>query len=208
MEFLEKLMRTIIDEGVKIPKAQVERYISPILTIFLPELLSKIYSNEYTMIMPEFPIRIGRIKKGSSSNQSKNIDYLLYNKTKNIFTFLELKSDSKSFKKSQLKIYQDLQDICGEKTINQKFGMLLQEDLITIHKATRLKSKYQYILDKWQDRYNLVNDMEIIYLVPEKVKNKVEGNLVLSFNDLPQKLNLYNKEWSIIRDYLIKLDKN
>ena len=207
MEFLAKLMCTMIDEGVKIPKAQVERYISPILTIFLPELLSKIYTNEYIMIMPEFPIRIGRIKRGSSSNQSKNIDFLLYNKTKNIFTFVELKSDSTSFRKSQLKIYKDLQDIC-DNTINQKFGMLLQEDLITIHKATRLKSKYQYILDNWEDKYNLIDNMEIIYLVPEKIKNKIEDNFVLSFNDLPKKLNLYNKEWNVIRDYLIKLDKN
>jgi len=76
MEFLAKLMCTMIDEGVKIPKAQVERYISPILTIFLPELLSKIYTNEYIMIMPEFPIRKGTLK-GNSDNQSKNIDYLI-----------------------------------------------------------------------------------------------------------------------------------
>ena len=86
--------------------------------------------------------------------------------------------------------------------------MLLYKDLITIHKATKLKSKYQYILDNWEEKYNLIDKMEIIYLVPEKIKNKIEGNLVLSFNDLPEKLDIYGKEWNIIRDYLIKLDKN
>ena len=206
MEFLEKLMCTIVDEGIKTPKAQVERYISPILTIFLPELLSKICSNEYRMIMPEFPIRTGRID-GNLGNTSKNIDYLLYNKTKNIFTFLELKSDSTSFNASQLEIYKDLEEIC-KKTINKTFGMLLHEDLISIYKATELKYKYQYILDNWQDKYNLIDNMEIVYLVPEKIKDKVKGNLILSFNDLPEKLDIYGKEWSIIRDYLKKLDKN
>lgn len=206
MKFLEKLMYTIVDEGIQIPKAQVERYISPILTIFLPELLFKIYNQEYIMIMPEFPIKKGRIQD-DQSNQSTNIDYLLYNKTKNIFTFVELKSDSTSFKQSQLKIYQDLLTICNNST-DIPFGTLLKEDLISIQKATKFKSKYQYILDRWLKEYNSINSMEIVYIVPQKIKDKIDDNLVLSFNDLPKELEIYKEEWHMIRSYLKRLDEN
>jgi hypothetical protein len=206
MKFLEKLMEVIIDEGIQTPKVQVERYISPILNMFLPELLSKIYNNKYVMIIPEFPIKKGRIQN-SNNNQSTNIDYLLYNETKSIFTFVELKTDSTSFKKSQLKIYQDLQEICNN-TTNVAFGQLLKNDLEDITKATKLKSKYQYILGQWKDDFNDINNMEIVYLVPKTLKSKIEDNLVLSFNDLPKNINLYNEEWQIIRTSLLKLDEN
>jgi hypothetical protein len=107
--FLENLMKEIVDEGMLIPKFQVERCISPILSLFLENILeTKFPENQYELIMPEFPIRKGMLN-GENDNQSTNIDYLLFNKTENKFTFLELKTDSKSYKYEQLKIYFQLQ---------------------------------------------------------------------------------------------------
>jgi len=60
----------------------------------------------------------------------------------------------------------------------------------------------------WATAYGARTILESITYNKSYDINRIEGNLLLSFNDLPKKLNLYNKEWNIIRDYLIKLEKN
>jgi len=213
MEFLNALMTNIVDNGVKTPKVQVEREISPILEMFLVEILNSISkeNGDYELISSEFPIRKGRIDN-TKSNQSTNIDYLLVNndpKNKK-FTFVELKTDSKSFKKKQLNIYHKLQDICDEyKIADNTFGQLLFEDLESIFNATRAKKKYKYMKDKWKDDFNNINEMEIIYIVPTNIKIEPRKN-VFNFKDLPSSLegHKYNTEWKVIRSYLVKLDEN
>ncbi len=206
MTFLEKLMEVIVDEGINTPKAQVERYLSPILAIFLPDIFSQKFGKKYTMIAPEFPIRKGRIEN-DGTNQSTNIDYLMFNETDKKFAFIELKTDSRSFKKSQLDIYNKLQDISDKK--EYIFGQMLFDDLKEIHKASAQKGKYEnFIKTVWdEDKYNTINDMEIIYLLPAKIK--LQNLNALSFNDLPSVITSeYAKEWNIIREKLLMLDNN
>ncbi|NCB10803.1 MAG: hypothetical protein EOM78_04130 [Erysipelotrichia bacterium] len=209
MEFLEKLMDIIVNDGVNTPKAQVERYLSPILAIFLEEILKAKFGNKYQMIAPEFPIKKGTIGETNRPNQSTNIDYLMFNATQNKFTFIELKTDSSSFKPSQLDIYNQLEKICvGDDKV---FGQLLYDDLLEIKKASSYKNKYQYLIDtKWETSLNSVNDMEIIYIVPEKTKLKEKHpNLqTIYFSDFPQSLSLFSKEYEIINSFLKALDDN
>lgn len=209
MEFLEKLMEIIVNDGVKTPKAQVERYLSPILTIFLEEILKSKFGNEYHMIAPEFPIKKGTIGETNRPNQSTNIDYLMFNSTQNKFTFIELKTDSSSFKPSQLDIYNQLEKISLEE--NKVFGQLLYDDLLEIKKASSYKDKYQYLIEKkWDTSLNSINEMEIIYLVPAKtkLKEKHPSLQTLYFSDFPQSLNIYTKEYEIINSFLKDLDDN
>lgn len=209
MEFLEKLMNVIVDEGVNTPKAQVERYLSPILTIFLAEILKSKFGNEYIMITPEFPIKKGTLGETNRPNQSTNIDYLMFNDTQKKFTFIELKTDSSSFKPSQLDIYNQLEKISREE--NKVFGQLLYDDLLEIKKASSYKDKYQHLIEKkWKTSRNSINEMEIIYIVPAKTKLKEKHPTLqtLYFSDFPQSLNIYTKEYEIINLFLKKLDKN
>jgi len=213
MEFLKKLMDTIVIDGVNTPKAQVERYLSPILAIFLEEILSSKFNNKYKMIAPEFPIRKETVDSISTRpNQSTNIDYLMFNESENKFTFVELKTDSTSFKLSQLDIYNQLEEIC--KNNERIFGELLSDDLKEIKKASKLKKdkeKYQYLIDtKWNDIYNKVNDMEIIYVVPRntKLKETHTNFKILYFEDFPESLETFTQEYQIINLYLRTLDEN
>jgi hypothetical protein len=161
------------------------------------------------MIAPEFPIKKGTIGETNRPNQSTNIDYLMFNATQNKFTFIELKTDSSSFKPSQLDIYNQLEKICvGDDKV---FGQLLYDDLLEIKKASSYKNKYQYLIDtKWDMSLNSVNDMEIIYIVPEKTKLKEKHpNLqTIYFSDFPQSLSLFSKEYEIINSFLKALDDN
>lgn len=209
MDFLEKLMDIIVNDGVNTPKAQVERYLSPILAIFLEEILKSNFGNEYHMIAPEFPIKKGTIGETNRPNQSTNIDYLMFNSTQNKFTFIELKTDSSSFKPSQLDVYNQLEKICTEE--NKVFGQLLYDDLLEIKKASSYKNKYQYLLDnKWDISLNAINDMEIIYIVPAKtnLKEKHPNLQTIYFSDFPKSLNTYSKEYETINSFLKVLDDN
>jgi hypothetical protein len=210
VEFLEKLMEIIVKDGVNTPKAQVERYLSPILAIFLEEILKNKFGNKYKMIAPEFPIRKKTIDTESTRpNQSTNIDYLMFNESKNKFTFIELKTDSTSFKLSQLEIYNQLETICNED--KRVFGNLLYEDLKSIKKASSYRQKYQYLIDtKWNQKYNIVNDMEIIYIVPAKtkLKEKQPELQTMYFEDFPKSLGLFDSEYQTINSYLGELDAN
>lgn len=225
MKFIEALMEEIVVKGRKTPKVQVERYISPILSMFLEELLNAKYGKEYKLIMPEFPIRKGTVNRDSedNSNQSTNIDYLLYNKTDDMFTFVELKTDASSYKPSQLEIYQNLDELCksylGDN--GNTFGKLLHDDLVKIKEATTYKHKYKYLLSEWDEKYNAVNKMEIIYLVPKatKLKDKedtkqsenkiyIPQNNILYFEDLAENISHeFKEEWKTIIDFMHKLDE-
>jgi len=217
IDFLTSLMEEIITKGRATPKVQVERYISPILSMFIEEILFEKYNKKYKLIMPEFPIRKGTISnsKEKGSNQSTNIDYLLYNTHDKIFTFVELKTESSSFKPSQLEIYQKLETLCKENEGEiPSFGELLKNDLEKIQEATSHKHKYNYLLSMWEPRYDNVTKMEIIYLVPKatelKDPEKVIGipkDNILYFEDLREDMDHHFKyEWSILVNYLHQLD--
>lgn len=224
MNFIEALMEEIVTKGRKTPKVQVERYISPILSMFLEEILHKKYDKNYELIMPEFPIRKGTVNIGldDKSNQSTNIDYLLYNKTDDMFTFVELKTDASSYKPSQLEIYQNLKKICKsyQEAGGATFGQLLYEDLVKIKEATTHKHKYEYLLGEWDTKYDEVNQMEIIYLVPKATNLKIEEEVkknenkayisqenILYFEDLAEDINhTFKSEWKTIINYMHKLD--
>lgn len=212
MEFLERLMQVIVDEGTQTPKAQVERYLSPILALFLEEVLKKMFHKDYQMIVPEFPIRDGMIHE-NGTNQSTNIDYLMFNKTESKFVFIELKTDSKSFKLSQFDIYQELRNIC--KNSHEIFGKQLLNALEIIQKHSIAKKKYDYLIEKLKvvPLLETINDMEIIYIVPaktelKKIKENKQDLHVVYFNDLPRELSAFSEEWKIILEYLNKLDIN
>jgi hypothetical protein len=83
-----------IMEGTKIPKVQVERAVSPILALFIADVLTAYFKdnnpNDYLLVSQEFPL------KKDNNNQSKNIDYLLVNSAKNQLVFVELKTDSRA----------------------------------------------------------------------------------------------------------------
>ena len=218
LEFLERLMCEIVEEGAKTPKAQVERYLSPILSIFLEEILNKsdILTGTYEMIAPEFPIRKGTIAEITNEvltrpNQSTNIDYLLLNKdgNKNKFSFIELKTDPKSFKPSQLEIYNNLEKVCNTNT--KVFGEILYEDLEIIKTKSSYKKKYNYLLqNKWRAEYNEIDKMEIVYIVPAetKLKDSDPSLKVIYFDDIDKILkgHHYASQWKTIVKYLVKLD--
>ncbi|MFB2636406.1 hypothetical protein ACE02P_00010 [Shewanella bicestrii] len=70
--FIEKIIQNIT-ENIKLPRAQVERQLMPIIEIFIENIINNYYDEENTikLISSEFPIPIGKDKK------SKSVDFFI-----------------------------------------------------------------------------------------------------------------------------------
>jgi len=198
-----------IMEGTRIPKVQVERAVSPILAMFIADVLSSYfkasYPHDYQLVSQEFPL------KKDNSNQSKNVDYLLVNSDNDELVFVELKTDSRA-NYNQAENY-----IKVKESVKQKSAKVLSDNLHKIRASSNKKHKYDYAVDKFNARISdpgQINDLLIVYIVPRILKGKYQAfsdkiDHVLSFEDLPEMINnSYPEEWKIIRNSLTQLDEN
>ena len=207
-EFINELMHHIID-GVNIPKVQVERAITPVLSLFIESILNKYfenndeYSGDYKMISPEFPLK-------KENNQSTNIDYLLVNNLKKVLVFFELKTDVGSLDMEQMNRY-----LTYKEKISEFSAGILKYDLDKIHNTSK-GSKYSYIISHFNSAVKAKDEIRkaiIIYLVPSaivsQVKEKKGIDFTLAFKDLPENIDhKFAKYWVVIRENLIQLDNH
>jgi len=194
-----------LEEYNSIPKLQIERAISPLLSVFIEELIKEFLINkpelsgEIELILPEFPLK-------KENNQSTNIDWLLVNKEKQILLFVELKTATTSFNSEQLDTY-----VLIQKYI-QKFGAkFLYDDIKIIRNNSSEKNKYDFILQRlsaFHESFRTINRSEIIYIVPTAIKHRILDAPVLTFSDFPEYLNHnYQNEWRQLRKFFLSIDK-
>jgi hypothetical protein len=187
-----------------IPKFQVERAISPLLGIFLSDILKEKPANVSTdksenkieIICAEFPL------KKAENNQSTNIDWLMYDEDREELIFFELKTSDSSYKQEQFDIYDSISN-------KNSFSFLI-DDLEKIRNASSEHGKYAKIIEdtkKFEYEIRSCTKARIVYLVPKKIKDKLIDNFgqkhtVLSFSDLPKTLpsTKFASEWEVIRD--------
>jgi hypothetical protein len=206
--FIESLMNHIM-EATMIPKAQVERAVGPILSMFLPEVLTGTFqgdpdlSGEIVIICPEFPL------KKTHNRQSTNIDWLMFNKNRKMLLFVELKTSDTSVNENQNAIYQE--HIRQIKAIG---GGFLLRDVEVLRDASKESGKYQYLLEKriapYRDQIAISHAARLIYLVPKSAQHRVQGyaDRVLSFSDLAETISSpFALEWEVIHRELLRLDQ-
>lgn len=220
MKFVKTLVESIV-KNKDMPKVQVEREISPIIEIFIEGFMDELAKNNkidegaYKLIAPEFPL-----SNKDDNHRSKNIDFLVLNKDTNVLYFVELKTDSSSFKLEQYTYYKDI--------INNKSTTELYEFLESL-KNVKYKDFKENIIDEniTKSDFQNIKKMKLIYLAPKKIltrqwgsKNKsaIDNMLkkdtsvsFISFEDLNQFNNInheFNDVWKIITSILVGLDNN
>jgi len=209
-DFINDLMVNIL-EGVHIPKVQVERELSPILGMFIESLLTKYFednndfSGDYKLILPEFPL------KKDNDNQSTNIDFLLFNKSKKAMVLLELKTDPSSHNEEQIKTYSLLKS-----KISTKSAKFLRDDLNAIIEGSTKKTKYQYVTERFDKSFegvdlSAINNCFIIYLVPSAMKEGIDNkhgvDYVLTLESLPENIvHTHSNAWQVIAQNIQELD--
>lgn len=211
--FIHQLMVHIL-EGNQIPKVQLERVVGPILGFFLAEVLTTTlqkdegFSGQYRMLCPEFPLLkpVGR--------QSSNIDWLLYNETRQELVFLELKTASGSFCAKQAVTYLEKR----LQVLDQGAGFLA-EDLKKIEKASLAADKYAFVQKMLAERFpgglealKACRKAQVMYLVPATALQQEACHFnrmdkVLTFSELADQIDdPFASEWYTICHALRQLD--
>ncbi len=214
MKFIKDLVSSIV-KNKDMPKVQVEREISPILEMFIESFMDelgkngKIEEGNYKFIAPEFPL-----SNQDDNHRSVNIDYLLLNKDTNTLYFIELKTDSSSFKLEQYHYYLDV--IANKSTIELY-------DFLGSLKNTKYKN-YKKEIDQniTEEEFKNIRKIELIYLAPKKLtlpnkrrnekgQKAIEEINFITFEDLDKFNNInseYSTIWKEITPILVDLDDN
>lgn len=210
--FIGQLMAHIL-EGSQIPKVQVERAVGPILGFFLADVLSATLCNDerlsgqYRVLCPEFPL----LKPVSL--QSSNIDWLLYNETRQELVFLELKTANRSFSADQAVVY-----LQKKLQVMDQGAGFLADDLKKIEAASSEKDKYAFVQQMLAARFpggieamSGCRSAQVIYLVPAPLKLEAPHlhrmDKVLAFSDLADDIESpFAQEWKAICHALRQLD--
>ncbi len=145
----------------------------------------------------------------------------MFNEESEILYFVELKTDSSSFKLSQHLIYED---IVKKISLGRGAGELY--DFLGELKSAKYQNYKAYVVDTniSRDIWPKIESAKLIYIAPKKLakeKEKVnprrgeEGQQAISeatficFSDLCETIDhKYNNEWQIITKHLKRLDDN
>lgn len=197
-EFLNKLLLEF-EELNKVPKFQIERAISPLLGIFIIDIINKVFNANCSIAIPEFPI------KKPIGNQSTNIDWLLIDKEAEKIFLIELKTGKYSFDEEQLKIYLKIK--------NELPGSisLLFSNVEKIKDFSNRPDKYETLINYLEDELGLIRSFEkldIVYIIPSSLENKLSQDIKrITFQNLPDITPLdFTTEWQQLKKFLIKID--
>ncbi|MFU8827322.1 MAG: hypothetical protein ACNA70_07505 [Brevefilum sp.] len=206
-DFVKTLMEHIM-EATMIPKSQIERAVGPILSMFLPAVLTETFRTDpalagrFEMVCPEFPL------KKTHNRQSTNIDWLMYHPGRKMLLLVELKTADTSVNEAQNTIYREVQD-----RVSQQGGEFLVTDLEVLRDASKESGKYQYLLEQriapFRSQISTCREARLIYLVPKSAQRKVIGHAdaVLTFGMLSDTISgPYAEEWKVIHAALCGLD--
>ena len=186
----------------KVPKFQLERAISPLLGIFIIEIINKHLNADTTISLPEFPL------KKSGNYQSTNIDWLLVDVTNKTLYCIELKTDFTSFRIKQSDIYKAIKDLVEKDGAAELFSQVN-----IIRSKSRRKDKYAALQKRIPIEldFTAFKRFKIVYLVPYKPPklNADEYDEIILFSDLSENINTpFPEEWTMLREFLIDLKKN
>lgn len=159
--FLDKYIEQLI-KYCKVPKFQNERAISMILSLYLEEVIYKMYKEKYKFVTIEFPIA----KK--DTHQTTNIDYLMVSEDRKKALLIELKTEIQGNDKhfwKQIKEYAELKK--NEKSLDHAF-----EDVVGFKRGKTHKNKYlkqQKIIGQELKKIEVI---KIMYIAPDFIAEK------------------------------------
>jgi hypothetical protein len=164
--------------------------------MYLKEIIKDKINEEISLLIPEFPVRVGAIYPKINLNLSYKIDYLAFCKSNNKIYLIELKTDSGSLRDKQIKYL--------NATKNTEISIIIQESLLKIYDVTdkSYKSKYKAMFNDLKDIGILDNNFkyiksnytfEILYILPKfdentnkflKKENVISRKQIITFDDI------------------------
>jgi hypothetical protein len=203
MDF-EKYFAMLVD-WKKLPAYKLEPRIDAFIGFYLPEIIGEYKETNIIGIIPEFPLRCRtlypdnkKFTEKSFGERAFKVDFLLISEKKPHY-LIEFKTDLDS--------RSDEQDDYLEKAKDIKLRELIK-GIKFIYKATKAKTKYEYLISKLQeislmnDNFEFIGkneDLEIIYIQPsnkEKKDNVIDFQEICKWFDKKQNIDLFEKKLS------------
>jgi hypothetical protein len=195
-EFLQSVIE-LLKTNREYPKYQMERRVDIFINLFLPDIIKWHFGPSFVTgpIIPELPLK----KEGNF--QSVNVDYFTICSAQKVGFLIELKTDARSIKAIQLERYLRVSED-GFKNILKGIRD------ITDSPNNKYRAKYNQLLKILQKDPNAQDiKLEIIYLIPNSCKHKLDGLVkrssikvhLITFDELrslhPER---FQKEWDLI----------
>ncbi len=217
MCFLEEIIE-IIHKGRLVPKYQVERAFTPVLQVFIEDIMFHSTKTRWKLISPEFPLLKEKEKEQASTFQSTNIDFFFINKERTELAFLELKTDKNSLNVKQMDIYRRV-----KKEVRGAGAAMLFDNLKAIRERSRQKRKYNLLIksfsealgqnsqpqeeDKIRKKLKNITELKVYLLCPGGVNSHGSVDDSFSFKSLKEVIPEKNRrEWRIIAERISEFD--
>lgn len=183
---------------IAFPKYQAERRLDVFFGLYLEDILKACRNTEFAkedklVLIPEFPLQ-----KNDKNKECTNIDYLVFNVSKQSMHAIELKTDNHSVDDDQIKYYCKFQGV----EIKELFDFV-----INTNRKGRSKKKYtnlaEYIQNYNLDKYKWHKERKVIYLLPEESqKIKEAGFESITFKEIAEKMKPYASEDELLSAFL------
>ena len=135
-----------LDDWRHLPTYQLERRADIFFSLYLREILESCTGTEiHEVVVPEFPLRKGTLRKmgndGKGQNQSYRADYLALSSDLNQAFLIELKTDRGSSRQVQRLYLKNASHVGFERLV---------DGLLDVFRATKSKRKYFCLLKKME----------------------------------------------------------
>jgi hypothetical protein len=163
-----------MDEWRHLPSYQLERRADLFFSLCLPDALQRRSGVPISdVVIPEFPVRIGTINPGVSTNKSYKIDYVAFARDLTKAIFVELKTDRGSRRPEQDRY------LCAARDAGMP---ALLGGLVEIFQATESKRKYFRLLSLLA-RIGLLR-------IPEEMRAVIGSDSLVGINELARRIEI------------------
>lgn len=181
---------------IEFPKYQAERRLDVFFGLYLEDILKRCRNElfrkeDHLVLIPEFPLQ-----KNDTNNECTNIDYLVFNTTKQSVHAIELKTDNHSIDDEQIKYYHKFKDNIELKEL---FDFVKRPR--TGRSGKKYKALYKYIKDSALEDCSTKGN--VIYLLPLELQTiKDEGFDSIPFSEIVEKMKPYTSEDELLDSFL------
>ncbi len=186
------------------PRFQLERHFDVFLIDYVPQIINCFNNTNYSVVFPEFPVRKKLLtQKYKSEWESVAFDYALFDKVDKKIGIVELKTETESNNKIQ-------DDYLSELAISVHCMDLIKfiEERRKYKKGDRKTRKYQFLYEKMveNDCVNFSDDLILTYKISPH-NPKLSDNKYYSFEKIVNEVQISDKNWPILCEYLKKWNK-
>ncbi len=192
---IEKLFNNL-DTWIEFPKYQAERRLDVFFGLYLEDILkecrSTLFGKEDKLVLvPEFPLQ-----KNKENNECTNIDYLVFNVTRQSVHAIELKTDTHSVDDKQIEYYRKFKKEVELKDLY---------DFAKKKRSGRSGKKYKVLAKYITDKHltDCLSKGNVIYILPSDLSTiKNEGFDSITFSDIVDKMKSYTPEDELLSAFL------